>query len=204
MVSKTLISTLFNAGLGELYVLHASASGPILGQVVQERGRLTLKDRDILHDVKTPQIGPCFDLGIMGAICFQEGHEWESLTFVGVDRCRLKQDLSSTRVGLMMAAMNAYNERLFDFRGSVYRGYQLMLDNNLLPVVLLNELPLKDGTQGLAVSNLRIAGVPFDVLTNLHYRLHTRMERHFTVDVQDVVLNEEDFEALFAQFAHKT
>lgn len=200
MVSKTLINSLFHAGLGELFILHARQSGPFIGQIVQEKGKLILKDRGILTDVKTAQIGPCYDIGLVGAVCFQEDHEWESLTFLGPERCEIKQDLTSTRVGLMQAAKNAFNERLIDFEGSVHRGYQLMMDNHLLPVVLLKELKTHDGGIALAVSNLRVAGVPFEVLGNLHSRLQTLMEYHLTLDVQDVVLNESDFDSLFAQF----
>jgi hypothetical protein len=200
MVSKTLIKSLFNAGLGELYVLHARESGALIGQIVQEKGRLLLKDRALMHDVKAPQIGPCYDIGIIGAICHQPGNDWESLTFVGPEQCVLNQDLTSTRVDLMRAAVNAFNERLIDFKGSVHRGYQLMLDNHMLPVVLLKEVPLVDGTPALAVSNLRVAGIPFEVLGNLHSRVRALMERHMTVDVEDISLDETDFDSLFAKF----
>jgi hypothetical protein len=200
VVSKALINQLFNLGLGELLVLHARKSGPLLGQVVQEKGRLTLKDHSMLQGVETAQVGPCYDIGICGAVCFQEGHQWESLTFVGPEHCLLDMDLTATHVGLMRAARNAFNERLIDFTGSVYRGYQLMMDNHILPVVLMKEIPLEGGGTGLAVSNLRIAGISFEVLGAVHSELRDLMERKLSLDVQDVVLNESDFDSLFAQF----
>lgn len=200
MVSKVLINRLFEYGLGELYILHATSAGAIIGQLVQEKGRLILKDRGILSGVTAAQVGPCFDLGIVGAVCQQNGHEWESLTFVGPEQLKLEIDLSSTRAGLMRAASNSFSERLIDFCGSVYRGYQLMMDNHMLPVVLLKEVPLLDGTPALAVSNLRMAGIPFNVLAKLYSNLQNLMERNLTVEVMDVDMDESDFETLFAQF----
>lgn len=200
MVSQELISALYEHGLGELFILHAGKTYPLIGQVVSDKGRLILKDRGMLRGVSGAQVGPCWDIGIVGAVCYQEGHEWESLTFVGPDHCILQQDLSSTRVGLMQAARNEFNERLIDFVGSVYRGFQLMLDNYFLPVVLLNEVKLNDGGRGLAVSNLRMAGIPFDVMGELHERLHALMAPHQAFDVQDVTLNEDEFAALFAGY----
>ncbi|MGB0750480.1 MAG: hypothetical protein ACPGQI_00930 [Gammaproteobacteria bacterium] len=200
MVSKVLINRLFDYGLGELYILHATSAGAMIGQLVQEKGRLILKDRAMLGGVSATQVRPCFDIGIVGAVCQRGGHEWESLTFVGPEQLKLEIDLSSTRVGLMRAATNSFSERLIDFCGSVYRGYQLMMDNHLLPVVLLKEVSLLDGTPALAVSNLRIAGIPFNVLARLHSHLQALMERNLTLEVEDVDMDESDFETLFAQF----
>ena len=75
-----------------------------------------------------------------------------------------------------------------------------MMDNHMLPVVLLKEVPLLDGTPALAVSNLRMAGIPFNVLAKLYSSLQTLMERNLTVEVMDVDMDESDFETLFAQF----
>ena len=56
MVSKVLINRLFEYGLGELYIRHATAAGAIIGQLVQEKGRLILKDRGILSGLTAAQV----------------------------------------------------------------------------------------------------------------------------------------------------
>jgi hypothetical protein len=200
MVSKQLIETLFEFGLGELLLIHGHGSHPLLGQIVREKGRLVLKDRALLRDVVTAQIGPCYDIGIVGAVCQESGNEWETLTFVGPELCHLKQDLSSTRVNLMAASTNEFNERLLDFHGSVHRGFRLMLDNHFIPIVLMHEVMLKSGKQGLAVSNLRVAGVSFDVLGTVHERLNKIVEKNSDLDVQDMTMDRSDFDSLFAQY----
>ncbi len=100
----------------------------------------------------------------------------------------------------MKAARNQYDEDLIDFCGSVYRGFQLMLDNYFLPVVLLHEMKLKDGNVGLAVSNLRVAGIPFETLSEVNNQLRKMVEPHLSLDVQDVQLDDEEFSSLFANY----
>jgi hypothetical protein len=79
---KTFIGELFECGLGELFVLHTGGAEPVLDQVVQDKGKLVLKDRKMMAGVTTAQFGLCNDLGIVGAVCYEQGNEWESLTFV--------------------------------------------------------------------------------------------------------------------------
>ena len=201
MASQNLISSLFEQGLGELFVLRAASPCATLGQIVHDKGKLVLKDRDFLKGKTLPhQVGPCWDIGIMGALCHQPGHDWESLTFLGPDRCIFNEDLSASRYGMMKAARNQYDEDLIDFCGSVYRGFQLMLDNYFLPVVLLHEMKLKDGNVGLAVSNLRVAGIPFETLSEVNNQLRKMVEPHLSLDVQDVQLDDEEFSSLFANY----
>lgn len=200
MVSKTLIATLFKYGLGEFLVVHGNGPHPLLGQLAYEKGKLVLKDRALLKGVLMAQIGPCYDIGIVGAICQEDGNEWETLTFVGPELCHLKQDLSATRVNLMAASTNEFNERLLDFHGSVHRGFRLMIDSHFLPVVLMQEIILKSGKKGLAVSNLRVAGVSFDVLGTVHERLNELVEKNNDLDVQDMTMDRSDFDSLFAKY----
>ncbi|MEM7407937.1 MAG: hypothetical protein AAF458_21785 [Pseudomonadota bacterium] len=200
MVSKDLIAALFDTGLGELLLLHVHDTQPVLGQIVKEKGRLVLKDRGLLRGVHGAQVGPCCDIGMVGAVTAEEGLEWESLTFSGPEHCHLKQDLSSTRVGLMSASTNEFNERLIDFRGSVHRGFRLMLDNHFLPVILMQEVVLKTGQLGLAVSNLRMANVSFDVLGAVHEKLNDLVQKNIDVEVEDVTIDNSDFESLFGQY----
>ena len=197
---KELISSLYDFGLGEMFVLHTNGSEAVLGQLVLDKGKLSLKDRGLLHGVSAAQVGPCYDIGVVGAVCHDPAPEWKSLTFVGPERCHLEQDLTSTRLNLMRASTNQFNERLLDFRGSVYRGFQLMLDNHYLPVVLMNHVSLTNGTAGLAVSNLRMANISVDCMGEIHAALTRSVAPHLSFDVQDMAMEADDFDLMFAQF----
>ncbi len=200
MVKKALINEFFQFGLGNLLVMHCGDSSPILGQVVQDNGRLTLKDCKLLQNVSSVALGPCKNVGIVGAVCVEQGNEWEGLTFVGPEHCDLNLDLSATHVGRMTASINAFSERLIDFHGSVYRGFQLMFDNRYLPVVMIQEVVLKRGGTGLAVTNMRVAGVSIQVLSQVHEHLVKLMVHDTSFDVRDMALDETDFESMFARF----
>lgn len=200
MLATNLVSELFDAGLGESFILHVADGRPFLGQLVLEKGRLTLKDRGLLHDVTAEQLKSCFSEGICGALCHKQGSAWESLTFVGPERCRLSAPLDPVYKDIMQGARNAFGERLLDFTGSIYRGYQLLMDNYFLPVVLLQTIDIDDGLTGLAVANLRAAKVPMDTLGLVHSKLHKVMDLHMTLEVQDVEMSDSDFDDLFGQF----
>ena len=200
VVEKAVINALFEFGLGELLVLHVHKRGPILGNVVKDKGKLILKDRKVLAGVSSAQLGPCYDLGVVGALSYQPGREWGGLTFSGPDLCDLHQDLSSTRVDLLTAACNEFNERLIDFDGSMYRGFQLLLETQILPVVLMQQVEIKTGEFGLAVSNLKFGGVPMQTLAAVHDTLSTVVMPQDTLEVESMRIDPEDFSALFAQF----
>lgn len=198
---QELITSLFERGLGELLVLSVSKESVSLGQLTRDKGRLVLKDRGILKGKTLPQqVEPCWDIGVMGAVCHQSGREWESLTFVGADYCVSTEDLSSSRMGMMKAARNQFDENLLDFCGSFYRGYQLMLDSHFLPVVLPHVIELKDGNSGLAVSNLRVAGVPMEALYAVHDYLQNVIEPHLSLEAEDVFVDEDEFSSLFGKY----
>ena len=197
---KELVSSLYDYGLGEMFVLHTSGSAAMLGQIVLDKGRLVLKDRGLLKDVSAARVGPCYDIGVVGAVCHDPTQEWKSLTFVGPELCHLEQDLTSTRLNLMRTSTNQFNERLLDFTGSVYRGFQLMLDNHYLPVVLMNNVALLDGKLGLGVTNLRMANISVDCMTEIHTVLSHSVAQHVSFDVQDMAMEADDFDVMFAQF----
>lgn len=199
---RELILSLFEQGLlDELLVLGAAGPSAMLGHLVREKGKLVLKDSGFLKGKTTPpQVAPCWDIGIMGALCDQPGREWESLTFVGSDYCISNEDLTSSRMGMMKAAKNQYNDNLLDFCGSFYRGFQLMLDNHFLPVVLPHEIKLKDGNAGLAVSNLRVAGISIETLGAVHEHLRKVIEPRLSLAVEDVFLDTGQFTSLFPNY----
>ena len=63
MLATNLVSELFDAGLGESFILHVADGRPFLGQLVLEKGRLTLKDRGLLHDLTAEKLNSCFSEG---------------------------------------------------------------------------------------------------------------------------------------------
>ena len=198
---RELLSSLFDRGLGELLMLSISGDTTTLGQLTRDKGRLILKDRGFLKGRTLPQqVEPCWDIGVMGAVCHQSGREWESLTFVGTDFCVSNEDLSSSRMGMMKAARNQFDENLLDFCGSYYRGYQLMLDSHFLPVVLPHAVELKDGNTGLAVSNLRVAGVSMEALYAVHDHLQNVISPHLSLEAEDVFVDEDEFSSLFGKY----
>ena len=200
MASPKLITSLFQRGLGEYLVLRVTEKACVLGQIVLEKNKLILRDRGFLRDSTPAQLGPCWEIGIMGALCDIPGQEWESLTFLGPSHCIFQEDLSSTRYGIMKASKNQYNERLLDFRGSVYRGFQLMLDNNFLPVILLQEMKLERGGVGLTVTNLRAAAISLGTLSAVHEEIRKILEPNLIYDVEDVELDDQAFAKMFPGF----
>lgn len=181
-------------------VLHVAGDRPFLGQFVKDKGRLKLRDRGLLGKIELDEVATCFDMGICGAISLQPNREWESLTFTGPDWCELNIDLSATQVLLYRSAHGAFGERLSDFLGSVYRGYKLMLDSHIIPVLLMKPVAIDGGFHGLAVANLRVASVSMGVLGSVYDQLSAVTDQYLTLDVHDVSISESEFDELFARF----
>ncbi|HKK15694.1 MAG TPA: hypothetical protein VJ981_03240 [Gammaproteobacteria bacterium] len=200
MLLKDLIKSLFKQGLGELLVLHVMTKTVYLGHIAYEKGRLVIKDKGYLTGVKSTQLLPCWEEGILGVVCSSEGMEWDSITFCGRGQCNIPVDLSSTRQGAFMMAQNQNGENLLDFVGSVYRGYQLMLDNHYLPVVLLNQINTKSGETGLVVSDLRIAPIDLSIIRNVNNAVRESVERRTLLEVEDLEVGSGDFEKLFGKY----
>jgi hypothetical protein len=200
MIPTALVLSLFKQGLGELLVLHATGSGVCLGNVVLEKGRVLLKDKGYLGGLAPAQLAPCWEGGLLGMVAESGGHEWQSLTFYGLEKCSLPVDLGKTRHGALVAAQNQYGESLIDFVGSVYRGYRLMLDHHFLPVVLLAEVHARDGARGLAVGDLRMVPMDLSVIRNLNDVVRKSVEKRLVLDVEDAELKPELFNELFGQY----
>lgn len=199
-----IVLPLFKRGLGEALILHVTKKTPMLGYLTYEKGKIVLKDKKYLSGVKASQLTPCWENGIVGMVCDSKNHEWESLTFYGLKQCDLALDLNKTRHGALVAAENQYGDNLLAFVGSIYRGYQLMLDNHFLPVVMLRPLRGRDGVNGLAVCDLRAAAIPLPVIRIINGDVSKSVERHLTLEVEDVTLNAEQFDAMFEEFLFKS
>lgn len=198
------IQLLFKQGLGSHYVLHKTNEHVYLGNIVYNRGRLVIRDQGYLSGVKPAQLAPCWEIGISGMICSSEEHEWESLSFYGLERCDLPVELSTSRHGALVAMENVHSERLLNFAGSVYRGYQLMLDHHFLPVILLNEIFSKTGKPGFVVSDLRVAPIDISIIRRMHYAVKKTVKPHLMLDFEEIMVNPEQFKKLFRDYQPDT
>ena len=86
------------------------------------------------------------------------------------------------------------------FVGSVYRGFKLMLDSNLIPVVVLDEVETKNGISGLSVCDLRRASVPLSTIHIAYEYQKLFVERNLTVTVEDCEVDLEEFNELFGTY----
>lgn len=200
MTTNNLIDALFRYGLGEYLVLHIDAGRTILGKIYYEKGRLLLKDEGLLAEYKPEFVRPCWEKGLIGMICSPSNKEWESLSFYGLENCQLPVDLESTRYGGLTAAQNQYGEKLIDFSGSVYRGFNLMLDNHFLPVILLQRASAKSGERGLAVTDLRAASMPIGLIQQIHDLVREQVDQRLSLNVQDTDIDPDDFQTMFGKY----
>lgn len=200
MTPKNLIESLFRFGLGEYLVLHIDAGKTILGKIYYEKGKLLLKDDGLLAGYKPEFVRPCWEKGLIGMVCGPSNKEWESLTFYGLEKCDLPVDLESTRYGSLNAAQNQYGEKLVDFTGSVYRGFNLMLDNHFLPVILLQRVNAKSGEAGLAITDLRTVSMPISLIQKVHDIVREQVDQRRSFNVQDTDLSLSDFQNIFGRY----
>ena len=195
-----LMQSLFARGLGELLVLHVHGTDVLLGQVVLKKNRLMLSDARYLPGVRANDVAACWESGLLGMVSASDKFEWTSLTFHGLNQCRVKVDLSQTRGGRLAGARGPDGDELMDFVGSAYRGYRLMLDHHFLPVVLLQPLQAKDDEWGFSVVDLRMGSIDLAAVRIINDAVRRSIERHLEVDmVEENVLNDE-FEELFSGF----
>lgn len=181
-----LISSLFLHGLGELPVFHARANGCYLGYMVYEKGALQFKDKGLLSHLENQIDPPDWNQYIVGMACFRKLLQWESLTFHGVDYCQLVTDIEPELLETLKEARNEYGDRLYDFIGSVYRAYHLLLAYNFLPVVLLQPVRAKNDALGLMIADLRAISLPDEVLQGVDSMIRGAVEKRLTLDINDI------------------
>lgn len=196
-----LIKKLFERGLGEHLVLHVADDDLILGYLVYDKGHVYLKDTKILGEFVPEQFLPCWESGTLGMVCWLRDCEWESLSFLGLEECAIPVDLSQTRHGVLVAAENQYGDRLIDFVGSIYRGFQLMLENHFLPVALLSGVKSRNGDDGLLVTDLRASPMDIKLIEKIHNLVYYRIQRHLAVEMNDELqMSAEQFQNTFSEF----
>ncbi|MEJ2093720.1 MAG: hypothetical protein P8X93_00670 [Gammaproteobacteria bacterium] len=196
-----LVHGLFLQGLGQLLVLNVDNKETLLGNISFEKGKLTMRDNGHLRDVKPEIMAPCWESGLMGGVYTSKvKQEWESLTFCGPAHCELPINLSKTRQGALQVAENEFGDNLSTFFGSVYRAYQLMLDNHYLPVVMLKPVKIKTGEFGLGVCDLRAAPIDLNVIRKVNDALRESIARQTELGVEDMDLTSENFGKMFGAY----
>ena len=203
MVAKFIIEYLVRQGLSEHLVLQIVNGKSCLGRILYDKNRLFLKDTGIIADINPVNLKPCWENGIVGMITPSKKKEWESLTFLGVENCRIPVDLSSTRHDVMGLVKNQYGESLVNFEGSIYRAFKILLDNHFLPVILLHQIKSKSGIDGLAVADLRIAPMPIKTILLINDLVSNVVEKKLSISVEEAVVDDQDFEKMFSSYINK-
>lgn len=190
-------------GLNEFLILYRGERRTFLGKLACDNGKYIIRDEGYLSGIKADNFLPCWESGILGAICSKPGAPWNCLTFCGLEHCDLKVDLSKTRHLALAAAENQYGDHLIDFMGSVYQGFQLMLGNHFLPVVLVTQICIKSGECGLAVTDLRAAPLPISIIQTVNNVVNESIKKHLTFAVDDMQVMPEQFDRIFHDYFAK-
>jgi len=181
-----LVDVLFRQGLGELPVFHSRLNSVYLGNMVYERGRIFFKDKGMLIGIQEVSEVPDWNSHIVGTVCYRKLLKWESLSFYGIDYCELQSAPDPGFVVRLKGIQNQYGDRLFDFIGSIYRAYHLMLDNGLLPVVLLRPVKIKGNEPGLMIADLKSTPTGKQMGDEIERAIRHAIERHLTLNVEEI------------------
>jgi len=191
MKFMNLIDELFRHGLGELPVFYSRVSGVYLGNMVYERGKIYFKDKGLLAGMKELPEPPDWDKHLVGMVCYRKLLQWESLSFYGLEYCELQSEPDPGFVKHLKGIQNQFGDDLYFFIGSIYRAYHLMLDNGLLPVVLLRPVnPKGDGPPGLAIGDLNSTSIGNDISDEIRRDIRRGVERQTTLTVDEITENE--------------
>lgn len=200
MVAKFILEYLVKQGLSEHFILHVINKKACLGRILYDKNTLHFKDTGVLADINPQNLKPCWESGIIGMITPSKNREWESLTFLGIENCKVSVDLSSTRHGVMVSAKNQYGDSLNTFEGSIYRGFNLLLDYHFLPVILLHQIKSRSGIDGLAVADLRMAPMPIKTLLVVNDMVLNVVDKHMSIEVEEAAIENSEFEKMFGEF----
>jgi len=185
-----LVDTLFRQGLGELPVFYSRVSGLYLGNMVYEKGKIYFKDNGLLAGMENVTEQPDWNKHLVGMVCYRKLLQWESLSFYGIDYCELKSGPGHEFIESLKSKRNQYGDRLFDFIGSIYRAYHLMLDSGMTPVVLLRPINSKGNDPGLAIGDLKSTVLGDCINDEINQNIRRAVERHLTLNLEDITNNE--------------
>lgn len=199
---KRLLESLSRHGLGDYYALYRTNKHVYFGKVGYVHGHLAVKDTNIFSDFNPTLFEPVWHEGLVGMICFSSKFNWDSLTYYGLQHCRIKPDFTSTRENALLAAENQYGDSIMGFQGSIYRGFNLLLENSFLPVILLHPIKSDNDELGLVVSDLRTVPLPMKLLVRINDMVVKSIRKVNFYQVNTVDMSATDFDRLFDQY-HK-
>ena len=187
MPLQTTINSLFGHGLGEYPVLCTRIDNIYLGNMVFEKGHLFFKDRGVLTDADDiPDSHPWLEQ-LLGMVCYRDTYKWQSLTFYGVDHCRL-EGVESVHQKRLTEIKNQEMDRMSDFIGSVYRAFQTLLDNDFLPVGLLQPIKTHNEEHGICICDLQSAGLTSATKEAVKKLIHIAVDKQLTIKLEDITL----------------
>jgi hypothetical protein len=179
-----LVESLFKHGLSELPVLYTRVNGTYLGYMVYEKGHLAFKDSGLFNSTDPSLTN--WDQYTVGMVCYRNMLQWKSLSFYGVDYCRLSSDINCDLKISLTEVQNEFGDRLFDFVGSIYRAYNLLLSNKFLPVVLLQQISSTNNNSGLIIGDLRATPLPDEVMLEVRDLLLQTLDKRLTIGVNEL------------------
>ena len=198
---KELLEQLCRYDLGRYLVLHKDKDHVYFGTVTYEKNHLVIQDSEMLNGLKPELFQPVWHDGLVGMICASKKHEWESLSYYGLEHCNIKPDLGQTRGNALIAAQNQYGDSIMSFQGSIYRGFNLLLENSFLPVILLSPIKSKEDEYGLIVTDLRTVPIDIKLLIKLNDMVYESIHNVQSFQINSVNLSDDDFHRYFDGFA---
>ncbi len=180
----SLLENLFRHGLSELPVLFTRANGTYLGFMVYEKGQLAFRDSGLFSSDDPDLLQ--WEKHVIGMVCYQEMLKWKSLSYYGVDFCSLGTDIDPALMQSLGCIQNEYGDYGNDFVGSIYRAYRLLLDNEFLPVVILQQSLSTNKHPGLLIADLRFAELPADVLRGVHDLIQGTLDVRITIGFDEL------------------
>ena len=200
---KKLLQELCNYGLSNYYVLHKVNEDIFFGQISFDKGHMALRDTGLLQDLKPELFNEVWNEGLIGMISLSEKHQWEDLTFYGLENCDVKPDLSKTRVKSLIAAQNQYGDALIAYTGSIYRAFEMFMNSNFLPVILLKPVKSCAGEIGLKVADLRIVPMKIQLLVQINELVANTIDNRRKLQVDDLDMSDEEFQKYFGGYVSK-
>ena len=183
----TTIDSLFSHGLGEYPVLCQKIDKIYLGNMIFEKGHLFFKDRGVLTRADNIPDSYSWHEQLLGMVCYRSTYKWQSLTFYGVDHCRLDGAEPVHREKLT-EIKNQDSDRMSDFIGSVYRAYQTLLEHDFLPVGLLHPVKTHNDEHGIGICDLQSSGLSPDTRATIKKLIHAAVDRQLTIKLEDITV----------------
>ena len=194
-----LVDLLYKHGLGDLLISHVIKGVPTLCNITYDAGKLVLRPNvHIKYDQNVKQSDCQGEM--LGVITKADNEEWKGMTFLGLSHCDFDMDSNKDYIIRMMNIKNQYGDSLIDFKGSIYRAFQLSLDNDILPIISMHALKTKNGKYGLAVNNLSSGGHASSEKTKIYETLNNAIEKKLTYSLDELDLPEESFADLFGKY----